>query len=53
MTFLVGNACGDGPRAAAVPVDEFDAGNLKKHCNSLRPHEKPVSYRFFLGALAV
>jgi len=30
-------------RAAAVLVDEFDAGRLKEH----------VSYRFFFGALAV
>ena len=40
-------------RAAAVLVDELDAGHLKEHCNSLRPRAKPVSYRFFLGALAV
>jgi hypothetical protein len=32
------------------PADEFDAGRLKG--NSLKPHAKPVSYRFLLGALA-
>ena len=30
-------------RAAAVLVDELDAGHLKEHCNSLRPRAKPVS----------
>ena len=42
-------------RAAAVLVDEFDAGQIKcssEHGDRLRPHAKPESYRFFLGALA-
>ena len=42
--------------AAAVLVDELDARQLKcpsEHSDRLRPHAKPVSYRFFLGALAV
>jgi hypothetical protein len=39
---------------AAVLVDELDAGQLKypsEHSDRLRPHAKPVSYRF-LGVLA-
>jgi hypothetical protein len=42
-------------RSTAALVDEFDAGRLKcpsEHSDRLRPHAKPVSYRFFLGALA-
>jgi hypothetical protein len=43
-------------KATAVLVDELDAGKLKcpsERSDRLRPYAKPVSYRFFLGALAV
>src|ERR1035437_2906309 len=41
------------PSAAAIFIDEFDAGQLKcpsQHSDRLRLHAKPKSYRFFLGA---
>jgi hypothetical protein len=41
------------PGAAAIFVDEFDAGQLKcpsQHSDRLRLHAKPKFYRFFLGA---
>ena len=43
-------------RAAAIFVDEFDAGQLKcpsAHGYCLRSHAKPGGYRFFLDALAI
>jgi hypothetical protein len=42
--------------ATAVLVDELDARQIEgrsEHGNRLRLRAKPVSYRFFLGALAV